>query len=169
MSLFDAVPQFIKMLRNLDRWLTTAAEHAKKKSFEVEVLLQARLAPDQFPLVRQVQIACDSAKFAAAHLTGQKAPAHPDTEKTVDELHARIASCIAYLETVKEADFQGAAERRISAPWMAGKWVAGAPYLLQLAYPNFYFHVTTAYAILRHNGVDLGKRDFLGDVTLNEA
>ena len=168
MSLFDAVPQFIKMLRNLDRWLTTAAEHAKKKSFEVDVLLQARLAPDQYPLLRQVQIACDSAKFTAAHLSGQKAPAHPDTEKTLDELHARIASCIAYLETIKEGDLQGAAERRISAPWMGGKWVAGAPYLMQFGYPNFYFHITTAYAILRHNGVELGKRDFIGVATPNE-
>ena len=167
MSLFDAVPQFIKMLRNLDRWLVTAEEHAKKKSFDAEVLLQARLAPDQYPLLRQVQIACDSAKFTSANLSGQKAPAHPDTEKTLGELHARIASCIAFLETVKEADFQGAAERRISAPWMAGKWVAGAPYLLQFGYPNFYFHITTAYAILRHNGVEIGKRDFLGDAQLN--
>jgi hypothetical protein len=169
MSLYEAVPQFIKMLRNLDRWLVTATEYAKKKSFDAEVLLQARLAPDQYPLVRQVQIACDSAKFTTAHLSGQKAPAHPDTEKTLPEVHARIASCIAFLESVKEADFQGAGERRISAPWMAGKWVAGAPYLLQLAYPNFYFHITTAYAILRHNGVELGKRDFLGDVQLNDA
>lgn len=169
MSLFDAIPQFIKMLRNLDHWIELAVAHAQKKSFDPEILLQARLAPDQYPLVRQVQVACDVAKFTAAHLSGQKAPPHPDTEKTIAEVRARIAACIAYLETVKDTDFAGAAERRISAPWMSGKWVAGAPYLLQIAYPNFYFHITTAYAILRHNGVELGKRDFLGSIPLNDA
>ena len=168
MSLYKAVPQFIKMLRNLDRWLVTATEYAKKKSFDAEVLLQARLAPDQYPLVRQVQIACDSAKFTTAHLSGQKAPAHPDTEKTIAEVRARIATCIAYLETVKPGDFAGAAERRVSAPWMNGKWVAGESYLQEISYPNFYFHLTTAYAILRHNGVELGKRDFIGGVPMND-
>ena len=110
----------------------------------------------------ELRLPMDSAGFAPV------ADVLRHARMTLDELHARIASCIAFLETVKEADFQGAAERRISAPWMAGKWVAGAPYLLQFGYPNFYFHITTAYAILRHNGVEIGKRDFLGDAQLNE-
>jgi hypothetical protein len=168
MNLFDAVPQFIKMLHNLDHWLEVGATHAQKKSFDPEVLLTARLAPDQYPLIRQIQSACDAAKFTAAHLTGQKAPAHPDTEKTLSEARTRIASCISYLETLKAADFQGAAERRVSAPWMGGKWVAGEKYLTEMALPNFYFHITTAYAILRHNGVELGKRDFIGSVPLSD-
>ena len=168
MSLFDAVPQFAKMLHNLDKWLATAAEYAKKKSFDPDILLQARLAPDQYPLMNQIQAACDSAKFAVSHLTGQKAPAHPDTEKTFAEARARIASCIAYLETAKAADFEGAAERKVAPSWMAGKWIAGDKYLTEMALPNFYFHLTTAYAIMRHNGVDLGKMAFIGSLPFNE-
>ena len=168
MNLFDAIPQFIKMLHNLDHWIETAVAHAQKKSFDPEVLLQSRLAPDQYPLVRQIQVCCDVAKFTAAHLTGQKAPAHPDTEKTVSEARTRIASCIAYLETIKPADCEGAADRKISSPWMEGKWVAGEPYLKQVALPNFYFHITTAYAILRHNGIALGKGDFIGQIPLQD-
>ena len=169
MNLFDNVSQLIKMLHNLDKWLDTAAEYAKTKSFDPDTLLQARLAPDQYPLVRQIQSACDSAKFAVAHLSGQEAPAHPDTEKTFAEVRARIAACIAYLETAKAADFEGAEQRRVAPSWMAGKWVAGHNYLLEMAIPNFYFHITTAYAIMRHNGVALGKMAFLGGLPFNDA
>lgn len=167
MSAYESVPQFIKMLENLDRWLVKAEAHAKAKPFEVNTLLNARLAPDQYPLVRQVQAACDSAKFAAAYLGNQKAPSHPDTETTVEELHARIAAVVAFLKTVSEKDFVGAEERRVSPPWMKGAWLRGDHYLAQLALPNFYFHVTTAYSILRHNGVDLGKMDFVGNLPIN--
>ncbi|MCX4243442.1 DUF1993 domain-containing protein [Paraliomyxa miuraensis] len=167
MSLHDAsVTQMSKMLRNLDAWLDKAKEHAKAKEFDVEVLVTSRLAPDQFPLVRQVQSACDSAKYAVARLSGVEAPAHPDEEKTVDELQARIRAVIAYMETVTPDAFEGASDRRVTLPFLPGKWTKGIEYFVDFAAPNFYFHVITAYAILRHNGVNLGKRDFLGHVRL---
>jgi hypothetical protein len=169
MSVHSFVPQYIKMLENLDRWLTKAEAHAKAKSFDVNTLLQARLAPDQFPLVRQVQSSCDNAKFAVAYLSGQKPPSHPDTEQTVEELHARIRSALEFVKSVSEKDFEGAADRRVSPPWLKGSWFKGDEYLMQVSMPNFYFHLTTAYSILRHNGVDLGKQDFLGNVPVNPA
>jgi hypothetical protein len=150
------------MLKNLDSWLQAGVAYAQQKGFESDVLAQARLAPDQYELVRQVQSACDSAKFAAAYLSNQKAPAHPDVEKTMAELSARIRTCVAYLDKFKASDFTGAEERRVGPPWMQGKTVRGDHYLMRLSTPNFYFHVTTAYAILRHNGVQLGKADFIG-------
>jgi hypothetical protein len=150
------------MLRNLDRWLDLAAAHAKAKGFEPDVLAQARLAPDQFSLVQQVQSACDAAKYAAAYMSGKEAPSHPDVEKTVAELKARIGTCVAYLDGFGEKDFAGAAERRVAPAWMQGRSVSGPGYLTRISEPNFYFHVTTAYAILRHNGVPLGKQDFIG-------
>ena len=162
MSTFATISQYARMLENLDKWLHTAIEHAKKKSFEPDVLVQARLAPDQFSLAQQVQAACDAAKFAAAYLSDQKAPSHPDTEKTMAELRARVQTCGAYLKTFKESDFAGAEERRVGPPWMEGNSVRGDNYLTRISEPNFYFHVTTAYALLRHNGVEIGKRDFIG-------
>jgi len=169
MNLFALVQQFPKMLNNLDQWLDKAVAHAQARPFEADVLVQARLAPDQYELARQVQSACDSAKFATAYLTGRQAPVHPDTEKTIAELRQRIKTCISFLESVGEADLAGAEERRVSPAWMQGKWVKGDHYLVQMAIPNFYFHVTTAYAILRHNGVPLGKRDYIGSLPLREG
>jgi hypothetical protein len=167
MSLYESsAPQFKKMLAQLDKWLDTATEHAKKKSFDPNVFVTARLAPDQYPFVRQVQSACDSAKFTCARLTGKEAPKHPDTEQTIDELHARVRAVMSYLDTFKPADFAGAETRAIDLPFLEGKKMLGAHYLNEMALPNFYFHLTTAYAILRHNGVDLGKRDFIGGLTL---
>ena len=166
MSLYDAsAPQFRKMLTNLDRWLESATAHAEKKPFDANVLLNARLAPDQFPLTRQVQSACDAAKFGVARVTGKVAPKNPDTEQTFAELRARIGTCIAYLDTFTRADFDGSEERVLELPSMEGKLVTASDYLYQMALANFYFHVTTAYAILRHNGVPLGKRDFLGPLS----
>ena len=162
MSIFATITQYARMLNNLDRWLVVATEHAQSKKFDPDVLAQARLAPDQFTLLQQVQSACDAAKYAAAYLSGQKAPSHPDTEKTVAELRARIATCVAYLGTFGEGDFAEGAGRRVSPAWMEGRSVAGDAYLTRISVPNFYFHVTTAYAILRHNGVALGKADFIG-------
>jgi hypothetical protein len=169
MDTFETVTQFAKMLKNLDHWLDAAAAFAQTKGFEADVLAQSRLAPDQYALTRQVQAACDAAKYAAAYLSGQKAPSHPDTEQTLSELRARIQKCVQYLESVKASDYAGAAERRVSPPWLQGKWFRGADYLTQLAVPNFYFHVTTAYAILRHNGVGLGKMDYIGSMPVNEG
>lgn len=163
MALYDmTVVQMKKMLSNLGRWLELAKKHAADKSFDVNVLLTARLAPDQFAFVRQVQSSCDNAKFAAARLTGRDAPRHPDTEQSVDELQARIASTIAYLETFTAKDFEGAEARKVTLPWAEGMYLEGEAYAREMALPNFYFHVTTAYAILRHNGVALGKTDYLG-------
>jgi hypothetical protein len=162
MGAFETVSQFGRMLENLDAWLKAAAAYAQQKSFDAEVLTTARLAPDQYALLQQVQSACDQAKFAAAYLSGQKAPAHPDTETTLAELHARIATVLAYLATFKATDFAGAEERRVAPPWMGGKSVRGEAYIHRISVPNFYFHVTTAYAILRHNGIPLGKQDFVG-------
>jgi hypothetical protein len=168
MNAYDFIAEFGKMLNGLDRWLDKATAHAKQKSFDVNVLADARLAPDQFPLTRQVQSACDAAKFAAAYLSGKQAPSHPDTEKTVEELRARIKTCLSFLETVTTADLEGAEERKVAPPWLHGKWLRGDQYLVQLAVPNFLFHVTTAYSILRHNGVDLGKMDFIGELPIRD-
>ena len=170
MSLYEnLVPQYKKMLRNLDAWIETSVAFAAKKSFDPNTLLNARLAPDQYPLVRQVQSVCDSAKFACAYLSGQKAPAHPDTEATIGELRARIATCLAYLETITPHDFEGAEKRMITLPWAPGKQIAALDYVYELSLPNFYFHATTAYAILRHNGVDVGKMAYIGSVKFLDA
>jgi len=169
MSMYAAsVPQMKKMLQNLDKWIEAAVANAKSRGFDPNNLVQARLAPDQYPFVRQVQSSCDTAKFAAARLTGKEAPKHPDTETTIEELHARIRTVVAYLDTFSEKDFAGASERHVELPWAQGKWVPGNEYLNELQLPNFYFHVTTAYAILRHNGVPLGKTDYIGNVNLRD-
>jgi len=165
MSLHDAsVIQMSKMLRNAEGWLDKAEAHAKAKGYEVDVLAVARLAPDQYSLTRQIQGACDTAKFAAARLGAVEAPAHPDNEKTIAELRARLRAAISFLETVTPEQFAGAAERAVQLPWAPGKAIKGADYLVDFALPNFYFHITTTYAILRHNGVDLGKVDYIGHI-----
>ena len=169
METAETIGQFAKMLQNLDRCLEKGVAFAAQKKFEPDVLVQSRLAPDQYALARQVQSACDAAKYAAAYLAGEPAPSHPDTEKTIDELRARIRTCVRYLESVKPSTYAGAADRRVAPPWLAGRWFRGADYLAQLAVPNFYFHVTTAYAILRHNGVDLGKMDFIGSMPIHDG
>jgi uncharacterized protein len=155
-----------KLLGQLDTWLESAGSFAKAKSFDPNVFLGLRLAPDQFAFARQVQSACDTAKFAASRLTGKDAPTHPDTEQTLDELRARIRSVIAYLDGFSAADFQGAATRIVSQPRWEGKVMTGADYFLEYAVPNYFFHLTHAYAILRHNGVNVGKRDYLGPLSL---
>jgi hypothetical protein len=162
MDAYETVTQFTKMLENLDRWLAAGAVFAEKKKVDPDVLAEARLAIDQYELVRQVQSACDAAKYAAAYLSGQTAPSHPDTEKTIAELRARIATCVKYVRSVPAPQYAGAAERRVAPAWLGGKWMRGDHYLTQVSIPNFYFHVVTAYAILRHNGVELGKMDYIG-------
>ncbi len=161
-----SVLQQKKMLKGLAGWLDKGIAHAKAKSFDPAVLLAARLAPDQYPLLRQVQSSCDNAKFAAARLVGKEAPKHPDTEQTMDEIQARIRTCVAYLDTFKASDFEGAESRAVMLPFLEGKVIQGGDYLVEMALPNFYFHVTTAYAILRHSGVDLGKMDFIGSLNV---
>jgi uncharacterized protein len=168
MTPHDAIGLFAKTLENLDRWMDKAEENAKQRSFEVDVLAQARLAPDQFTFVQQVQSACDQAKYAAAYLGGKPAPSHPDTETTFAELRERVAKCTAFLATVSEKDLASADDRKVAPPWLGGRWLTGAEYLLHVAVPNFFFHATTAYAILRHNGVPLGKMDYIGSMPTRE-
>jgi len=156
------VPQFIKMLTNLSALLDKAAAFAETKKIDAEVLLQSRLAPDQFNFTRQVQIACDTAKLAASRLTGKEAPSHPDTEKTLAELKTRIASTITYLEKFTAQDFADSATRKITHTRWEDQYLTGEDFVQHHALPNLYFHVTTAYSILRHNGVEIGKKDYLG-------
>ena len=160
----DAVRSFAKTLNNLEQWMQKAADHAKARSFEVDVLAQARLAPDQFDFTRQVQSACDAAKGAVARLAGVEIPKHEDTEQTLAELKARIAKTIDFIDSVKAGQIDGSEDRPIVLK-IRGQEVkyTGMQYLLGFAHPNFYFHVTTAYDILRHNGVEVGKRDFIGN------
>ena len=160
----DAIRLFAKTLHNMERWLDKADAYAKGKSFDVDVLAQSRLAPDQYTFVRQVQSACDQAKYAAAYLSGTQPPSHADTEQTFAELRQRIQKCLAFVESVPAKSYEGADDRKVAPPWLRGKWLHGADSLMQIAVPNFFFHATMAYAILRHNGVDLGKMDYLGSI-----
>ena len=169
MTPYAAIRLFVKTLENLEKCMDKADEHAKARSFEVDVLAHARLAPDQFDFVRQVQAACDQAKYAGAYLSGKPAPSHPDTEQTFAELRERIRKCTGFLATVHEEDFRGAAERKVAPPWLGGRWLRGSDYLLHVAVPNFFFHITMAYAILRHNGVSLGKMDYIGSLPTREG
>jgi hypothetical protein len=162
----EMIGQMKKQLGQLDKWLDAAATYAQEKKFDPNLVLIYRLAPDQFPLVRQIQSSCDTAKLAAARLAGKEAPSHPDTEQTLDEVHARVRAVIGYLDGFSAADFAGAATRVITQPRWEGKFMTGADYLLEHAVPNFYFHLSHTYAILRHIGVPLGKRDYLGTLTL---
>ena len=166
MTLYPFVLEMKKLLGQVDTWLDKAAAHATAKKFDVNTLLQARLAPDQFPLVRQLQAVCDQAKYAVGRTTGKDIPSHPDTETTVEEIKKRISTVIAYLDTFTSADFETIGSRTVTTPRWEGKTMTATDYFIQHAQPNFYFHITTAYAILRHNGVDVGKRDFLGKIDL---
>ena len=158
------VPQFTKMLTNLAAILEKGAHFAETKKIEAEVLLNSRLAADQFNLTRQVQIATDSAKRCVARLTDKEAPTHDDTETTLPELMTRISEVIAYLNTITAEDFANAAEKTVSQPRWQGKYLTATEFVIQHAIPNVYFHITTAYSILRHNGVEVGKKDYLGEM-----
>ncbi len=169
MNLYDAtVPVFTKLLRNIDRWFDKAVASAEQRKFDPEVFATARLAPNQFALIGQVQGACDTAKYAVAKLTGTEPPSHPDTEKTLADLRARIATCATYLETFKREQFVGAEDRSCTHSWMGGKVLRGGDYLDHYALPNFHFHLVTAYSILRHNGVELGKTDLLAPLPFKD-
>ncbi len=164
----QTVVQFAKMLQNLSAFFEKATANATTRKFDPNLLATMRLAPDQFPLARQVQIACDTARLGVCRLTGREATPAPDTETTLAELRERVESTVAFLRTVRPDEFAGAEERQISQPRWAGKWLTGAEFAHRHVIPNFYFHVTTAYAILRHNGVDLGKKDYLGTMPLRD-
>lgn len=163
-SMYQAsVPTFIRVLGNLAAILEKAATHAEAKKIDPAVLVNARLYPDMFPLFKQVQIAADAGKGGAARLAGVEPPAYEDNETSFPELVARVRKTVSYLETLKPEQFEGSEDRTVT--WQtrsATKSMQGMPYLLNHVLPNLYFHVTTAYGILRHNGVELGKGDFLG-------
>lgn len=165
---YALVVQSKKMLLNLDRWLEKGAKHAEEKKFDKEVLIQARLAPDAYPLLRQIQAASDAAKLLGARLSGKEAPVHADDEKTFDEARARIKKATSFLDTLTQKDFEGAESRTVVLPFIPGekKGMTGLDYALEFAGPNFFFHVATAYQILRHNGVQLGKMDYVGGLDL---
>ena len=164
LSMYQAsVPVFIRMLGNLSAILAKAAAHAEAKKIDPLVLVNSRLFPDMFPLSRQVQIASDTAKGAAARLAGMEPPSYEDNEKTFPELIVRLDKTVEFLKTFKPEQIDGSEERTINIK-VAGQpmTLQGMTFLLQRALPNLYFHTTTAYAILRHNGVEVGKKDYLG-------
>jgi uncharacterized protein len=164
-SMYQAsVPVFISSLKSLSSILHKAVAHAEKQGFDPNVLTASRLYPDMFPLTRQVQVASDTAKGAGARLAGMDPPKFEDTETTFPELIERINKTIAFLRTLKAAQIDGSEDREIVLKFPSEKLeFNGQDYLLGYALPNFFFHVTTAYAILRHNGVAIGKRDYLGE------
>ncbi len=163
-SMYQAsAPRFVNMLNNLSAILDKAQAHAEARKIDPAVLTACRLYPDMFPFTRQVQTACDTAKGAVARLGGVEVPKHEDSEQTIAELKARIAKTIAFIETVKPAQIEGSEEKAIVLKIGPRELrFTGLQYLLGFALPNFYFHAATAYDILRHNGVELGKRDFIG-------
>lgn len=166
LSMYQAsVPVLIRGLNNLAVILNKGIAHAEAKNIAPEVFLQARLAPDMFPLVRQVQSVSDIAKGCAARLAGIEVPSYADTETTFPELQERIAKTVTFLESIASEQIDGSEERAITLKIRSHEiHFIGQGYLLAFAMPNFYFHLTTAYDILRHNGVELGKMDYLGGV-----
>jgi uncharacterized protein len=164
LSMYQAsVTAFTRQLNNLLAILDKAAAHADAKKIDPKVLINSRLFPDMFPLVRQIQIATDTARGGAARLAGVEVPAQEDTETTFPQLVARIRKTVSYLETLKAEQFEGSEDRTVT--WQtrsSTKTMQGLPYLQNHLLPNLYFHITTAYDILRHSGVELGKQDFLG-------
>jgi hypothetical protein len=170
MDAYPVVKQFARTLRNLDAVLDKAAKHAEARKFDVNNFCTARLFPDMLPFVAQIRIACDQAKAAASNLSGKEAPKHEDTETTVPELRARIGKCLAYLETFTAADFERVKpDTMVRMPNRPGKAIAAAEYLYARQIPNFFFHVTTAYDLLRHGGVEIGKSDYLGQLGFVDA
>ena len=166
LSMFTAsVPVYTQFLTSLSNVLKKSAAHAEAKKIDPSVLINGRIAPDMLPLSAQVQIATDHVKGSLSRLAGVEAPKFEDTEKTFDELQARIQKTLDYVKTFKPAQIDGTEGKEIVLTFGTQKFpFNGQTYLIQFALPNFYFHTTTAYAILRHNGVEIGKRDFMGGV-----
>jgi hypothetical protein len=165
MSQYVLLQEMKKLLKNLDACLDKAVAFASTKKFDPNTLLQTRLAPDMLPFVFQVRAACDAAKFAAARTAAKEVPSHPDTEASIDDLKKRIATVVAFLDTFTAKDFESSDSNVVTTPRWEGKTMTGTNYFAQHALPNFFFHLSMAYALLRHNGVDIGKRDYLGELT----
>jgi len=158
-----SIPVFKQILGSLSAILDKAAAHATERKIDPAALLQYRLFPDMFPFTRQVLIACDFAKGAAARLAGEPVPSYEDNEQSFEELKARIAKTLAFIDTLPQAQIDGSEERAITTgSGDKARHFTGQTYLLHYALPHFYFHATTAYNILRHNGVEIGKKDFIG-------
>jgi hypothetical protein len=158
-----SVPIFNRMLGNVTAWLDRAEAHALAKKFDPAVFLQARLAPDMLPFVQQIQIACDAAKFGVARLSGREAPKFADEERTLAELRERIRKTLDYIASVPAAAIDGTEDKDVVVPRRDGSMtLKGEAYLKHFVLPNFFFHVTTTYSLLRHWGVELGKADYLG-------
>ena len=164
----ETFTQFSKMLTNLAAILDKAQKFSEQKKFDSVNLMNARLAPDQFNFIRQVQVACDTAKNGAARLTGIDAPKFEDNETTLAELQQRIRNTLEFLSTIKPEAFKGWETKKTLNPRKEGKYLPGDEFLHQHAIPNFYFHLTTAYSILRHSGVEIGKMDYLGAITYRD-
>lgn len=162
------VPIFIKSLGGLRNVLVKAEAYAKEKGMSEADFLADRLYPDMFPLSQQVQIACDNAKGVAARLSGTEAPKFEDTEKTFAELIARIDKTVAFVQSIPEASFAGAAERQVVLPYFKDKYLTGFDYAREYAIPNFFFHYVTAYGIIRKNGVAIGKTDYNNNPNFRE-
>jgi hypothetical protein len=165
MSFYDAaVPAYLQILGSLTGLLTKAEAHCKGKNIAPEVLLSARLFPDMLPFSKQIQLAADFAAKGCARLTHSEVPSTPDTEKTFEELKQRLATTIDYVKGYKPAQFEGADTKDVTFPAGPDKTITvkGNQFLTAFSFPNFYFHAATAHGILRHNGVEIGKRDFLG-------
>lgn len=163
-TLYDAsVPVFTRLLGGLDAILAKAEAHAQARKFDPDTLMQVRLFPDMYPLAMQVRIACDAAKFGVARLAGIEAPKFEDSERTLAELRERIARTLAFIAGVPRSSIDGQEDRDVVIPMRERKLeMKGIDFLLHRALPNFYFHLTTAYNLLRHNGVEIGKQDYLG-------
>lgn len=166
---YQVVSQCTQSLKTIETFLDKAEQHAAEKDFDVAILMAGRLAPDMKPLIYQVQSACDYVKAAAAWLSGQRPPKHEDSEQTIEEIRARIRKTVAFAEGVKEMQYEGASERNVAFSWAPGKVIAAEDYVLQMTIPNVFFHISMVYAILRANGVDVGKMDFLGPISLVDA
>ncbi|KUY59301.1 DUF1993 domain-containing protein [Burkholderia sp. RF2-non_BP3] len=164
----QAIAQCIEAVRSMETYLNKAERFANAKKFDVAVLLSTRLAPDMGGLLYQIQSACDYLKGGAAWLSGQEPPQHEDNEQTLDEARARLRNTIDFAVSVTAAQYADAASRIVKVSWVPGK-LTGENYLLQIVIPNIYFHVSMAYAILRANGVDLVKKDFIGPVDSFDA
>ncbi len=166
---YQVIAQCTQSLNSLETCLSKADRYAATKKFDTGVLMTSRLAPDMQPFTYQVQSACDYVKAAAAWLSGQTPTRHEDNEQTVEELRGRIRKTVTFAESVKEAQYAGASERKVKISWAPGKVIGGEDYLLQMTIPNTFVHIAMAYAILRHNGVDVGKMDYLGPINLVDA
>jgi uncharacterized protein len=166
MNLYDIViPPVTRNLVQVPRWLDKAQAYAEQKKFDPEVLLAARLAPNQWPLSQQIKVIALAPRRFVAMVRGQEMPGYEEGEATIAKLRESLAASLELVQSVKPEEFEGVEDRIVPLPFMPGKGMKGSDFLIQFALPNTYFHVVTAYAILRHNGVDVGKMDYIGELT----